>query len=236
MKISEVKKLVIILLMLTFSLTVGACDMNFNDNGSGVETENYTLTIMVEGEGDIFVNEEKLDIEDESKEVNFEKDFEVKITADPAAGKQVTEFTVNDLNKIPELMTVPENQYIFAIDEDTKIEVIYEDQTDGLRTGMHLYGSDGVYLGKLTTDETHVDSVFNEYGDYGSPYSQTSIWNEYGPYGNDYSDKSAFNDYANNPPEMYYKGDFVGYVTTNSAKPYSLHPLDLYSFLEYHGF
>jgi len=167
----------------------------------------------------------------------IESGIEVTITVMSPEGKQVATFIVNNSNKIEELIAVPANQYIFTITENTTIEVTYEDiPSDGLRTGMHLYGSDGVYLGKLTTNEFHIDSVFNEFGTYGSSYSQTSIWNQYGPYGSPYSDLSAFNDFANNPPEMYYKGSFVGYVTTNIYLPYSLHPLDLYSFLEYNGF
>lgn len=43
----------------------------------------------------------------------------------------------------------------------------------------------------------------------------TSIWNEYGTYGSDYSNNSAWNSYAQNPQIMIYKGKFLGYITNN---------------------
>ncbi len=81
-----------------------------------------------------------------------------------------------------------------------------------------LYSYDGkVYLGKLVTDKYDEDSIWNEYGTYGSKYSDESIWNEYGTYGSKYSDESAFNKYATEPPMIVdYYGTFVGYLTTNT--------------------
>ena len=53
---------------------------------------------------------------------------------------------------------------------------------------LHLYSNDGrVYLGKLVTNKYDTDSIWNEYGTYGSQYSSNSIWNEYGTYGSAYS-------------------------------------------------
>lgn len=54
-----------------------------------------------------------------------------------------------------------------------------------------IYSSDGDYLGRLSKNETDLDSVSNTYGFYGSPYSPLSINNPYGEYGSPYSQKSA---------------------------------------------
>jgi hypothetical protein len=54
-----------------------------------------------------------------------------------------------------------------------------------------IYSSDGDYLGRLSKNETDLDSVSNTYGLYGSPYSPFSINNPYGEYGSPYSQKSA---------------------------------------------
>ena len=83
---------------------------------------------------------------------------------------------------------------------------------------FYLYSYDGkVFLGKLVTDKYDSDSIWNEYGTYGSEYSSTSIWNEYGKYGSDYSNESAFNEYATKPPQIVdYYGTFVAYLTENT--------------------
>lgn len=85
---------------------------------------------------------------------------------------------------------------------------------------LHLYSNDGkVYLGKLTTDKYDFDSIWNEYGDYGSKYATNSIWNQYGDYGSKYSSKSAFNEYASTPPKIVdNNGKFFGYLTANKYK------------------
>lgn len=52
-------------------------------------------------------------------------------------------------------------------------------------------GSDhDVFLGKLNADCYDSESIWNEYGTYGSKYSSKSIWNEYGTYGSEYSSYS----------------------------------------------
>jgi len=112
----------------------------------------------------------------------------------------------------------------------------FSDTIEAFKEGLNLYGSDGVYLGRLTTNKYLADSVFNEYGVYGSKYSQTSIWNQYSQYGSPYSNKSAFNSYASYPPLIYFNNYFIGYLTTNNYKPNSLSPYHLYDWLLYNGF
>jgi hypothetical protein len=49
-----------------------------------------------------------------------------------------------------------------------------------------IYGQDGTYHGKLSTNPYDPDSTSNPYGRYGSPYSPDSLNNPYGA-GNPYS-------------------------------------------------
>lgn len=79
----------------------------------------------------------------------------------------------------------------------------------------YIEAEDGAFLGKLNPNEYDQDSVFNEYGSYGSEYSPTSIFNKYGSYGGEYSNLSPFNEYTSNPPKIIVNGQFVAYLTVN---------------------
>ncbi len=48
-----------------------------------------------------------------------------------------------------------------------------------------LYGSDGRYLGRFSTNQYDPDSISNPYGRYGNPYSSDSVNNLFGA-GNPY--------------------------------------------------
>jgi hypothetical protein len=90
-----------------------------------------------------------------------------------------------------------------------------------------LYGYEngryGVFLGTFQVrgntiyeDKYGSNSIFNEYGTYGSEYSSTSIWNNYSTWGSEYSSTSATNSYCQNPPAIVDEdGDIVGYLTAN---------------------
>ena len=70
---------------------------------------------------------------------------------------------------------------------------------------LHLYGGDNhdVYLGCLNCDSYNSNSIWNEYGTYGSEYNSNCPWNEYG----------------SNPPVVVDKqGNFYGYFTVNEYK------------------
>lgn len=85
-----------------------------------------------------------------------------------------------------------------------------------------IYGGEDhdVYLGKLNASEYDSESIWNEYGSYGSKYNSNSIWNEYGRYGSSYSSYSPFNEYATYPPIIVdSQGNFYGYFTLNKYKP-----------------
>lgn len=86
---------------------------------------------------------------------------------------------------------------------------------------LHLYGGDNnnKYLGCLTCNEYNSDSIWNEFGTYGSPFNLMSIWNEFGIYGSPFSIYSPWNDFSINPPVIVDKlGNFYGYLSTNEFK------------------
>ncbi|WP_047547300.1 hypothetical protein [Psychroserpens sp. Hel_I_66] len=86
---------------------------------------------------------------------------------------------------------------------------------------MHLYGGSNhdVYLGCLNCNSYDSNSIWNEYGTYGSSYNTKSIWNEYGTYGSKYNTFSPWNSYSNDPPIVVDKdGNFYGYFTVNAYK------------------
>lgn len=86
---------------------------------------------------------------------------------------------------------------------------------------LHIYGgsSHDVYLGCLNCDKFSSNSIWNEYGTYGSSFNAKSIWNSYGNYGSNFSTTSPFNAYASYPPVIVDKeGNFYGYFTINSYK------------------
>ncbi|MNI66459.1 hypothetical protein D3C73_1220220 [compost metagenome] len=94
-----------------------------------------------------------------------------------------------------------------------------------------LYSNDGkTFLGNISTNTYAADSIFNEYGIYGSKYSATSISNEYSIYGGPYSDESAFNKFATKPPILVYNGQTIGYVTINTTILNGISPAALAEF------
>lgn len=88
-------------------------------------------------------------------------------------------------------------------------------------TTLLIYGGkdNDEYLGKLNASKYDSESIWNQYGKYGSRYNSKSIWNGYGTYGSKYSSYSPFNNYASNPPILVDKnGKFYGYFTSNKYK------------------
>jgi hypothetical protein len=80
---------------------------------------------------------------------------------------------------------------------------------------LRIIASDGTFLGTFE-NEYSSNSIYNQYGRYGSPYNTNSIFNKYGTYGSDYSNKSPFNQYANNAPGLYdSQGNFYGTLSIN---------------------
>ncbi|MFQ5877307.1 MAG: hypothetical protein ACE5JH_06395 [Acidobacteriota bacterium] len=63
-----------------------------------------------------------------------------------------------------------------------------------------LFGQDGRYLGKLSSNPYDPESISNPYGLYGSRHSPYSINNPYGIYGSRYSPLSPNNPYSLSAP------------------------------------
>lgn len=85
-----------------------------------------------------------------------------------------------------------------------------------------IFGGEGhkTYLGCLSCSQYATDSVFNEYGSYGSRYSATSLLNAYSEFGSKYSTYSACNPYAADPPVIVDgAGNFYGRLTVNQYHP-----------------
>jgi hypothetical protein len=88
------------------------------------------------------------------------------------------------------------------------------------------------FLGVIA-DEFDTDSVFNEYGSYGTEYATDSIWNEYGDYGSPYSSESARNPYTSTPPYLLKKGKVIGRLTVSRHIADAVDPGWLKSFYLY---
>lgn len=104
---------------------------------------------------------------------------------------------------------------------------------------LKLYADDQdkTYLGMLTTNTLEPDSIFNEYGLYGSKYALNSIFNKYGLFGGTYSLYSSFNKYTLTPPIIVDEdGNIIGKLTTNSNVLGAIDPNYLYQTLQNLGF
>jgi len=97
--------------------------------------------------------------------------------------------------------------------------------------GSVIIAEDGTYLGKIT-DKYDSESIFNQYGTYGSKYSQSSIWNQYGTYGGKYSAYSTFNPYTSTPPKIYKNRTYIGYLTVNKYLDNAINPYILLSYFQ----
>lgn len=84
-----------------------------------------------------------------------------------------------------------------------------------------IYGGSGhrVFLGCLNCDSTIPASILNESGQYGKSgrYNEPNIWNEYGTFGSKFSDSSPWNRFAEHPPIIVdQEGNSYGYFTANT--------------------
>ncbi|HWI64594.1 MAG TPA: S-layer homology domain-containing protein [Symbiobacteriaceae bacterium] len=81
-----------------------------------------------------------------------------------------------------------------------------------------VYGDDGTFLGKFTSDAKNLQSICNPQGQYGSTTSPVSLWNPNSPYGSPDSVLSAFNEFTQTPPKITVQGTTWAFVTTNEFK------------------
>jgi len=74
--------------------------------------------------------------------------------------------------------------------------------------------SENTFLGKVD-NEFSSESIFNEFGTYGSKFSSSSIWNEFSSFGSEFSSISAFSEFSSTPPMLVKNGRVIGYLTQN---------------------
>lgn len=143
----------------------------------------------------------KFSVDSKNKRINFE-----------VSNTSIKNALINRYNSNPITRTSSE-----IIDLTTIRKPTIDSQQSAVVIYPELWSNDlKIYLGKLTTNQYDTDSIFNEYGTYGSEYQKLSIFNKYGDYGSPYSNESAFNDYAKKPPAIVYNGKVVGYLSTNN--------------------
>ena len=109
-----------------------------------------------------------------------------------------------------------------------------ETEAKQVRGELFIVAGDGTFLGKLNPNVYDNESIFNEYGPYGSRYSQTCIFNPYSPYGGQYSTLSPFNENAANPPKVFLNGEFAAFLTVNQYKTPRVDPNSIMEWAKSH--
>lgn len=74
--------------------------------------------------------------------------------------------------------------------------------------------SQNTFLGRVVNSYDR-ESIFNEFGNYGSEFSRTSIWNQFGTFGSEFNKLSPFNEFTNTPPMIIKSGKVIGYLSAN---------------------
>ena len=97
-----------------------------------------------------------------------------------------------------------------------------------------ILANDGQFLGKLCLNIYDPESILNNYGIYGNPYSAYSINNRYSMYGSQYSSLSPFNPYTVTPPTIYLRGNKTGYLSVNQYLHGSVSPLQIKEWMRFH--
>lgn len=94
-----------------------------------------------------------------------------------------------------------------------------------LVSGSVIIAQDGknTYLGKIT-NSFDSDSIFNEFGTYGSEFNNKSIWNEFSTFGSEFSNYSPFNQFTSTPPMIIKNNRIIGYLTANETMANSVSP------------
>jgi len=93
------------------------------------------------------------------------------------------------------------------------------------------------YLGTLTTNKFDTESVFNEFGIYGSEFSSKSIYNEFGTFGSEFSIYSPFNEFTSKPPLIIdADGNVVGRLSVNEFVIGAVSPYTIFDTLTNLGF
>ena len=98
-----------------------------------------------------------------------------------------------------------------------------------------ILANDGQFLGKLCLNIYDPESILNNYGIYGSPYSAYSINNRYSMYGSQYSSLSPFNPYTTTPPTCYLRGMKAGFLSVNQYLYGSINPIHIQEWMRING-
>lgn len=89
------------------------------------------------------------------------------------------------------------------------------------------------YLGRLTTNKFDSESIYNDFGTYGSKFSSNSIWNEFGSFGGKFSSYSPFNEFTSTPPLIVDgNGNIFGRLTVNKFVTGAISPYIIYNVLK----
>jgi hypothetical protein len=116
---------------------------------------------------------------------------------------------------------IPANEFMYALTNDVGsiLDLTFTRKGKGraARGESFIEASDGTYLGSLVSNNFAADSIFNEFGPYGSQFSPTSIFNQFGTYGNPYSPLSPYNQFSRTAPTVFLRGRNAGQLTKNTA-------------------
>ena len=90
----------------------------------------------------------------------------------------------------------------------------------------NIYSHNGQYLGQYNLNRFDSNSIFNQFGRYGSQFSPDSINNQFGQYGSQFSPDSARNPFTMTPPTLYNWSLPMGQapITTNPFLPFGIQP------------
>lgn len=103
---------------------------------------------------------------------------------------------------------------------------IQDAEVCSLVDGAVIIDNDDEYIGKIA-DIYIKDSIYNEYGPYGSEYRRESVFNEYGKNGSEYRSGSATNEYTITPPRIIKDGRVIAYLTKNKSLRGGIDPVVL---------
>ena len=83
--------------------------------------------------------------------------------------------------------------------------------------------SKNTFLGRIT-NQYDSESIFNEFGNYGSEFSSSSIWNQFSTFGSEFSNESPNNEFTSSPPMIIKEGRIIGYLSANKNIRGSISP------------
>ncbi|ABA24701.1 hypothetical protein Ava_D0036 [Trichormus variabilis ATCC 29413] len=84
---------------------------------------------------------------------------------------------------------------------------------------MVIVAADGTYLGIITADVSHPESICNPQGNYGSIYSTTSTQNPNSLYGGAHGIYSPYNPHCVQPPQLIVNNQNAGVISINPHLP-----------------